>query len=148
MFTTISEHEFLSGDPIFRVIVHDHPRQFGSLRLPEASHILTLSWRSDLIEPIIESDSSSIWIGVDQRIVCVSPLGTILFSMGLDSFLLQIKHFQACTVALCETQVIAINHDHTIRKMCYLREIPDSVEMKNNELIVMYLDGEQGLFSM
>jgi hypothetical protein len=149
MFATISEIEFLSADPIFRVIVHDYPRKFGALRLPDISHVLTLSWRSDLIEPIIEIDSSLVWIGVDQRIVCVSPLGNILFSMGLDSFILQIKHFQVCTVALCETHLIAINHDsYTLRRICHLRDIPVSVEIKDNELLVKYISGEQELFSI
>ena len=148
MFATISEHEFFSGDPIFRVIVHDYPRRFGSLRLPESSHILTMNWHSDLIEPVIEINLLGVWIGVDQRIVCVSPLGNILFAIGLDSFILQIKSFEDCTIAFCETQLIAINHDYSLRKLCDLRDIPDSVEMKYHDLIVTYISGEQEQFSI
>ena len=143
MLSTISELEFLSEDPVFRVIEHEHPRRFGSLRLPDASHALTLSWSSNLIEPIIEVNSSEVWIGVDLRIVCLSPQGSVLFSIALSSYLLQIERFQACTVALCESDLIAINNDYSLRQMCYLRDVPNWVGMKNDKFVVEYITGER-----
>lgn len=150
MFAKISEYEFNKRDPIFRIIVHDHSRSFGSLHLPNASHDLTLCWRSDLIEPVIESDplSSTIWIGVDQRIACVSPQGNILFSLGLITPILQIKHFDECIIALCQTEAIAVNHDYALRKIYDLREISDSVEIKDGELVITFINGEKEAFSI
>ena len=150
MLTKISKDEFNKGDPIFRIIIHDYSWSFGSLHLPNASHDLTLGWRSDSIDPVIESDplSSTIWIGVDQRVACVSPQGTILFSLGLFTPLLNIKLFDECIIALCETEAIAINRDYSIRRICDLREIGASVDIEDGKLIVTFIDGEKEAFSI
>lgn len=144
MFNKISEQQFNSSDPIFRVIIHDYPRKFGSLQLPNASHALTMCWRSDLIDPVIVHDplSSSVWIGVDQRIACVALTGSILLSMSLNNSLLEIRHFENCTVALCETQALVFNHDYSLRKTCDLKNIAVSADIKDDKLIVTLLDGE------
>jgi hypothetical protein len=150
MFTKISKDEFNKSDPIFRIIIQDYPRSFGSLHLPNASHDLTLCWRSDLIDPVIESDplSSAIWIGVDERIACVSPQGSILFSLGLFTPLLNIKLFDECIIALCQTEAIAINRDYSLRSIYDFREIGDSVEIKDGKLIVTFIDGKKEAFSI
>jgi hypothetical protein len=148
MFATISEQEFLSSDPIFRIIVHDNARKYSSFKPPQASHTFTMSWRSELVDPVVEINSSSIWIGVDQRIVCASPLGSILFSMGLDGVILEIKHFPQFTVALCDTHLIAINTDYTLRVLVHLKDLPDSLEMIKGELIIKYVSGEQEVISV
>lgn len=150
MLTQISEAEFSAVDPIFRVIVHDHPRKFGSLRLPDASHALTLCWRSELVDPIVVSDpsSSAVWIGVDQRLACVSPMGNTLFSIGVSSSVLQIRRFEKYIVALCEAQILALNRDYTLRKLCDLRDLPDQVDVDGDELVVTFTDGHRGTFSV
>lgn len=148
MLKEISETEFNNGEPLFRIIVHDYPRKFATLQLSGASYALTLCWRSDLIDPVLVSDpfSSEVWIGVDQRLVCVSKQGNILFSLGLSSPLLQIKICKAYIVALCEVQVIIISRDHSLRIICDLREIAEAIETKDNKVIVTLIDGEKEEF--
>jgi hypothetical protein len=151
ILTDISEEEFDRSDPIFRVIAHDpaYKLRFASLKLPAASQALTMSWHSPTIEPVIEVNpsTSAIWVGVDLRVVCLSPVGNVLFSMGVSTYLLNIIHFPTCTVVLCQTELIAVNHDYTLWKTAFgMREIADSVEMKNNQFIVTYIDGEQDVF--
>src|SRR5262245_2953440 len=102
--TPISEEDYNRRDPLFRSIVHDHPRKFAAFCPRCASHSLTLSWRSDLVQPLIVPDQQGVvWIAVDQRIVCLTDQGNILFSMGLSSPILQLLLFPSCAVALCET---------------------------------------------
>lgn len=143
MFTEISESQFYTGDPIFRIIVNDYPKKFGSLQLSNAAHALTLCWRGELVAPVISCDpfSSVVWIGVDQRVTCVAPEGNTLFSVGLSTPLLQIKHFAECTVVLCETLALAINRDYTLRRIYDLRELPDTVDIKNSTFTVSFIDG-------
>jgi hypothetical protein len=144
MLTPISEDEYNSGDPIFRVIVHDHPRKFGSFRCKSASHPLTLCWRSDLVQPLIVPDPQGevVWIAIDQRVVCLAPQGNVLFSMGLSSPILQLLLFPSCAVGLCETQAFAINSDHSIRRIVDLREIPEMADLRDGKLVVTFSGGE------
>jgi hypothetical protein len=148
MFTKISEDEFNKSNPIFRIIVHDYPRSFGSLRLPNASHELKLSWRSELIKPVIEPDSlsSTIWIAVDQRLAGISPQGNILFSLGLNTPILQIGFCDNCLIALCETEALAINHDYSLRRIYDFREIALSFDIKEGEFVVRFIDNEKEAF--
>lgn len=150
MLTLISEDEYNKGDPIFRVIVHDHPRKFARIQLSHASHPLTLCWRSDLIQPLIVSDSegSTVWVGIDQRIACLASEGNVLFSMGLSSPVLQLFLFPTCILGLCETQAIAINPDYSIRRIVDLRDFPDSADFRDGKLVVTFSDGETESFSI
>lgn len=148
MFSHIPETAFEKTDPIFRVIVHDHPRKYGFLQPPQASHHLAVSWRSDLIDPVIVTDqeAQAVWVGVDQRVACVSFRGSMLFSMSLTSSLIQIKTFEKFVLILCETQAIAVNRDHTLRRVCDLNDIPDAVDVKGDKLTVTSVDGETQTF--
>jgi hypothetical protein len=145
MFTEISERQFDESDPIFRVIVHDYPWKFGSLQLPKASHALTLCWRSELVDPVISSNpfSLGVWIGIDQRIACVTPEGNTLFSMGLRASLLQIKHFAECTIVVSEDQALAIDHAYTLRRIYDLIEIPDTFDIQDGQFTVIFIDGQR-----
>lgn len=147
ILTDISEEEFERSDPMFRVIAHDTAAtwRFASLKLPAASQALTMSWYSSTIEPVIEINpsTSAIWVGVDLRVVCLSPVGSVLFSMGVSTYLLNIIHFPTCTVVLCQTELIAVGHDYTLwRTALGMREIADEVEMKDNQFVVTYINGE------
>jgi hypothetical protein len=150
MFAKISESDFNKIDPMFRIIIHDYSRSFGSLHLPNASHDLTLCWRSDMIDPVIVSDpvSSTLWIGVDQRVICVSLQGNVLFSLGLSTFFFDIKLFDEFIMVQCETELIAVNRDYSIRKIYDLREISAEVYIKDNQLVVTFIDGEKEVFSI
>jgi hypothetical protein len=148
MLKQISESAFKNGDPLYRVVVHDHPRKFAVLQLPDASHALTLCWRSDLVDPVLVSDPSSleVWIGVDQRLVCVSMRGNTLFSVSLSSPLLDVTIFKACIVALCEIQILVVNRDYTLRAIFDLKEIAEAVDVKDDKVIVTLIDGEKQEF--
>jgi hypothetical protein len=148
MFTKISEDEFNKSNPIFRIIVHNYPRSFGSLHLPNASHDLVLSWGSHLIDPVIEFDplSSTTWIAVDQRLACVSSQGGNLFSLGLNTPILQIGFCKNCIIALCETEALAINRDYSIRRIYNFREIVLSFDIEEGGFVVTYIDHEKEAF--
>jgi hypothetical protein len=149
ILTDISKEEFDRSDPIFRVIVHDPVAtwRFASLKLPAASQALTMSWYSSTIEPVIEINpsTSAIWVGVDLRVVCLSPVGSVLFSMGLSTYLLNIIHFPTCIAILCELEIIAVDHNYSLWARYGLRDILDagSVEMKDNKFSIRYINGEQ-----
>lgn len=144
MLKPISEAEYNSGDPIFRVIAHEHPRKFGAIFPKSASHPLTLCWRSDLVQPLIVPDPQRevFWVAVDQRIVCLTVQGNTMFSMGLSSPILQLLLFPSCAVALCETQAFAINLDYSLRRIVDLRELPDAADLRDGKLVVTFSDGE------
>jgi len=143
MITAITEAEFNGIDPANRVIVHDYPRRFARLQLPHAASPLGMCWRSDMIEPTLAQDkkSSVLWVGVDQRLVCVALDGGIRFSMALASSLLQIKIYAEFAVALCESQILVINQDSSLRRMDDLPDIPDGVDVQDGKIIIMLLDG-------
>ncbi len=143
MITTITATEFDGIDPTNQVIVHDYPRRFACLHLPHAASPLGICWRSELIEPILVQDSNSsvLWVGIDQRLVCVTMDGAIRFSIALASSLLQILNYTEFTVALCESQVLVINENSSIRRMDELPDIPDSVDLQDGRIIILLLDG-------
>lgn len=150
MITSITEAEFTSIDPVNRVIVHDHARKFARLRPPHATCPLGMSWRSDLIEPTLAEDqkSSVLWVGVDQRLVCVALDGGVRFSVALASPLLQIRIFPEFTVALCETGFLVVNQDASIRRMEELSDVLDSVDVQDGKVVVSLLDGGSRSYSI
>ena len=141
--TQISQTEFDGRAPVLRVIVHEHPRRWGKVQLPGAADALVLSWRSDRVDPMVSVDphTTTLWIGVDQRLVGIGSEGNTLFAIGLDSVFLLIRHFEQYSVVLCEDQVIAINHDHSLRRMVHLREIPQDVDVRDGQCVVRFIDG-------
>jgi len=144
MLREISHAEYERSDPILRLVVHDHPRRFGSIRLQLASAPHVLCWRSDLIDPVIRPHPAvpAIWIGVDQRIACVSHEGTTLFSIGLNTSILDILFTENCVLGLCETEVLLVNPDYSIRQISGLREIPESATVEADKLVIRFLDGK------
>jgi hypothetical protein len=150
MLTEISEEAYNKIDPIFRVIVHDHPRKFALIHPPKSSNPLALCWRGELIQPLVapERQGSGIWLGVDQRLVCLSPEGSTLFSIGLDSFLVRILHFDHCTVALCEIEAIVVNQDYSLRAIPNWPEIAQTAVVKRDQLVVTSIDGSVESFSI
>jgi hypothetical protein len=150
MFTEISEREYERMDPSNRIIVHDHPRKFGSLSLPGVDQVLTLCWRSNLLEPTISINpfSGAVWVGIDQRIICLAPQGNALFSIGLISSFLNIKHFEECTIISCETQAMVVNRDYSLRRICDLREIPEEINFGNGKMVVTFMDAGKEEYSL
>jgi hypothetical protein len=138
----ISAKEFETWTPAMKVIVHDHPRRFASLTLRGGKEDGALCWRSDLVEPVVLIDESAlIWIGVDQHVVCITHTGTILFSIGLGSSLLDIKRFPDVVAILCDAEVLLINLDYSIRRVCALGDVPSTIQLVNDKLVVTFVDG-------
>lgn len=150
MITTISEAEFSTIDPVNRIIVHDHARKFARFQPPHSNFPLGISWCSDLIEPTLAEDqkSSVLWVGVDQRVVCVGLDGGIRFSVALASPLLQIRIFPKFSVVLCETGYLVVNQDASIRSMEELPDLLDSVEVQDGKIVVSLIDGGSRSFSL
>lgn len=149
MITPVSESAFTTSRPADRLIEHDHARRFGSFLASLAAHPLLISWRSDGIDPAVEVDERGgvAWIGVDQRIACVTLEGRTLFSIGLASSVLMVKPYPQFTAILCETQLIIINHDYSIRQISDLPDAPDAVEFSGGRLVINFLDGTSSVVS-
>ena len=150
MLTQITQEEYNKTDPIFRVIVDDNPRKFGRVILPNASRPVVLCWPSEQVQPLILTNphASAIWIGIDQRIVCLSLEGSVLFSIRLNSNILQILFFQELITALTEAEAIIINQDLSVRRIIDLRELPETADLDGGRLVVTFIDGETGTFSI
>ena len=146
----ISQEEYSKANPISRVIVDDNPRRFGRVILPNPSSLVVLCWHSDLVQPLVSANpqSSAVWIGIDLRIACLSSEGRILFSIGLNSNILQILFSNKITVALCEAEAIAINEDFSVRRIIGLRELPETSYLDGDRLVVTSIDGETEAFSI
>jgi hypothetical protein len=150
MLTEISQEEYNKTNPILRVIVDDNPRKFGSVVLPNTSSPVVLCWHSDLLQPLFFTNppATAVWIGIDQRIVCLSSEGNVLFSIGLNSNILQILSFQDFITVLTETEGIAINQEFSIRRIVGLRELPETADLDGDRLVVRFIDGETQAFSI
>ncbi|MEQ1506852.1 MAG: hypothetical protein ABMB14_31785 [Myxococcota bacterium] len=102
---------------------------------------MVLSWRSDLIEPVVVEDGAGgLWVGVDQRVVALAADG-VRFSAGLSSPLLDIKRFPAFVVILCDADLLMVNEDYSVRRIETLADVPSSVELVGDRLSVTFLDG-------
>lgn len=138
----ISAQEFDRWQPALKVIIHDHPRKFASLKLADAADEVALSWRSELVEPVVLHDGLAlVWVGVDQRVICITRQGVTLFSVGLGSSLLDIKRFPEFVAVLCDVEVLTVNLDYSIRCIYSLGDVPSMFELVDGELVVTFVDG-------
>jgi hypothetical protein len=138
----ISSEEFDLWQPALKVIVHDHARRFARVSLDLCPHEFAISWRSDSIEPVVHRcNKSELWLGVDQRAVCIAHDGTIVASIGLSSFLVDIACLKACVAVLAETDVVLFNTDHSIRKIHGLRDNANSISEIDGKIFVKFEDG-------
>jgi len=103
---------------------------------------VALSWRSQLIEPVVVDNGPSVWVGVDQRVACTTREGTILFSLGLGSVLLNIKCFPEFVAILCDAELLTVNRDYSIRGVHHLDDVPDTIQVTNGQLVVTFIDGQ------
>ncbi len=140
----ISPKEFDLWQPALKVISHEHARRFAAILLEESSQEVALSWRSEVVKPVVLlGNQSELWLGVDQRIACVDSEGKIVVSIGLASSLLDIRYLHDCVAVLCETEVMLFNPDHSIRKIHGLHDIPVDITECDGILVVNLEDGMQ-----
>jgi hypothetical protein len=143
----IFEQEFVASNPCSRVIVHDSSRKYGRVTL-SSSYSVFLSWRSDEVRPVLAFGSSDkvLWIGVDQRVACVEPQGTICFAIGLAAPILDLQQALECVLIICDSQVVVVNQDYSIRAVCDVANVPDAVEIAGDRLRVVFVDGQEETF--
>lgn len=139
----ISEEEFNKHNPIFRVIEHPGARKYALVEPPGISQPFVLSWFSELIEPVIVANtfSGATWLGVDQRVCCISSQGSIVASLGLPSVLLHIKCFEFYTVVLCDIIALVFNQNYSLQGSYNLPELPFDAEINQDKLIVTCENG-------
>ena len=143
----ITRKEFESCQPVHRIIVHDYARMFAFLTLAEGTKF-ALSWRSDLVTPVVVMDETSdvCWVGVDERVAAVNCEGSILFSVALCCPLLSIHLFPRFITFLCDAELVIVNRDFSISAFHHLNDIPEMVAVVDGKLIVNYIDGSQSCF--
>lgn len=142
--SNISYDKFESWQPSLKVIVHDHARRFASVLHDPSSQYFAVSWRSELIEPVLVTGNQfELWIGVDQHVVCINKEGCIKTSIELASSLLDIRPFNDCTAVLCETEVVLFNSDNSIRTIIGLQDIPTDISECSEGLVVSFDNGTQ-----
>lgn len=140
----IDEYKFQQIEGIRQIIVHDHARRFASINLDNLGEC-GLSWRSDLIEPMLmlSPDNSTAWIGVDQQLVAVDlKQGRIAVALPLISSVIQILTLSDLTVVLTELEVVLFNLDGSIRCVKGLPDIGSEISVQGTSLIISLLEGD------
>ncbi|HEY9821918.1 MAG TPA: hypothetical protein V6D35_14280, partial [Candidatus Sericytochromatia bacterium] len=128
----IGESEFKKIEASRRAIAHDYARKFAVLDLGEILGCYGLSWRSELIEPIVEvsTDGLTVWLGVDQQVAAIyMSQGQIRLSLPLNSNLVQILVGDKLTAVLTEDEVLLFNPDFSIRLIKGLPDLAEEIVM-------------------
>ncbi len=145
----IEESEFEKIEASRRVIAHDHARKFAVLDLGITLSCYGLSWRSELVKPIVElsTDKRAVWVGVDQQIaaICLSQ-GQIRLSLALNSNLVEIRVGDKFTAALTEDEVLLFNPDFSIRLIKGLPDLAEEIVMVDESGLEIRLMSGESLF--
>ena len=140
----ISVEQFEHWPPALKVISHEHARRFAFLALANCAQGVALSWRSESVDPVVLSGGQSeVWLGVDQRVVCVTDQGMTLFSLGLGSSLLDIARFDDSTAVMCDGEVVVVNADYSIQRIHGLADIPKAVCFRNGKFVITFIDDSE-----
>ena len=141
----IEELEFKKIEASRRAIAHDHARKFAVLDLGDTLGCYGLSWRSELIEPIVErsADKQTVWVGVDQQVtaICLSQ-GQIRLSLVLNSNLVQILIGDRLTAVLTEDEVLLFNPGFSIRLIKGLPDLAEEIVLIKSGLEIRLMSGE------
>ena len=145
----IEELEFKKIDASRRAIAHDYARKFGVLDLGDSLSCYGLSWRSELIEPIVEvsTDGLTVWLGVDQQVAAIyMSQGQIRLSLPLNSNLVQILVGDKLTAVLTEDEVLLFNPDFSIRLIKGLPDLAEEIVMVDESGLEIRLMSGESLF--
>lgn len=148
LIRSIPSAEFDSWPSELKVIAHNHARRFAAFKRGEKAKEVALSWRSDIIEPIVVAESedhSDVWIGVDQRVACVSNDGVIFVSIGLNSCLIDIRRLHRSLAVICETEIILFNDDYSICAIHGMNNIPSELDERDGKMIITFIDGSHSV---
>jgi hypothetical protein len=142
---TISKSAFDQIDGVRQVIAHEYSHKFALLDLGDRLGCYGLSWRSQLVEPIVELSTTQnlVWIGVDQQLaaVCLQS-GRIVLAMPLTSNILQILFMEPITAVLTENEILIFNPNGSLRFNHGLPEIPEEVSIVGTKLLIRLIEGE------
>lgn len=145
----IGESEFKKIEASRRAIAHDYALKFAVLDLGDPLCCYGLSWRSELIEPIVEvsTDGLTVWVGVDQQVaaICLSQ-GQIRLSLPLNSNLVQILVGDKLTAVLTEDEVLLFNPDFSIRLIKGLPDLAEEIVMVDESGLEIRLMSGESLF--
>lgn len=145
----IEESEFKKIEASRRAIAHAHARKFAVLDLGDTLGCYGLSWRSELIEPIVELSSNelAVWVGVDQQVAAISlSQGQIRLSLALNSNLVEIRMRDKFTAALTEDEVLLFNPDFSIRLIKGLPDLAEEIVMADESGLEIRLMSGASLF--
>ena len=140
----INQSQFQKIDSIRQIIVHDYAQRFATINLHNLGKF-GISWRSDLIEPIImfSPDESIMWVGIDQQLIAIDlKLGKISVALPLNSSLVQILALSSMTVVLTELEVFLFNLDNSIRCIKGLPDIGSEISIYDKDLLITLLNGD------
>jgi hypothetical protein len=143
--SAIAEADFYKIDSCRRVIAHDCAQKFAALDLGVPLGCYGLSWRSDLIEPIVKlsPDRRTVWIGVDQQLAAISlDGGRIIVALPFTSYIVQILTVSDVTAVLTEEEVLLFNPGGSIR---FSADLPDGgigMTVDGENLVITMLEGE------
>lgn len=145
----IGESEFKKIEASRRAIAHSHARKFAVLDLGDTLCCYGLSWRSELVEPIVElsTDKRTVWVGVDQQIAAIGlSQGQIRLSVALNSNLVEIRVGDKFTAALTEDEVLLFNPDFSIRLIKGLPDLAEEIVMADESGFEIRLLSGESLF--
>jgi hypothetical protein len=115
------------------------------LNLGDTLSCYGLSWRSELIEPIVErsADKQTVWVGVDQQVtaICLSQ-GRIRLSLVLNSNLVQILIGDRLTAVLTEDEVLLFNPGFSIGLIKGLPDLAEEIVLLKSGLEIRLMSGE------
>lgn len=121
----IDRSEFEKIDSPRRVISHDYAHKFAAIDLGISLGYYGISWRSDLIEPIIKvsQNGSELWIGVDEKLAAINLHdGRIIVALPFTTYIVQILSLDSVTAVLTQEEVLIFNPEGAIR---FSEALPD-----------------------
>ncbi len=143
--SAITELDFYKIDRCRRVISHDCAQKFAAIDLGVPLGCYALSWRSDLLEPIIvrSPDCRTVWIGVDQQLAAISlDEGRIIVALGFTDYLVQMVAIADVIAVLTQEKVLLFNPGGSIR---FSDDLPDQgigMTVDGENLVIQMLEGE------
>lgn len=136
----IEKSQFNEIDIARQIIFDEDARRFSLIDLGKEFGCYGLSWRSDLIEPIIISANQQIWIGIDQRLTAINlNTGHIFISLPFVTNILQIQVVNKVTVVLTELELLLFNLDGSIRFIKGLPELASKMLIRDCEVQIYSL---------
>jgi hypothetical protein len=141
---TISKSAFNQIEAVRQVIAHEYSHKFALLDLGDSLGCYGLSWRSQLVEPIVELSTTQklVWIGVDQQLaaICLQS-GRIVLAMPLTSNIIQILIMEPITAVLTENEILIFNPNGSLRFNHGLPDIPEEVSIVGTTLLIRLIEG-------